>query len=114
MMSSTSCCNPKELATAHVGPTLAGAPDQVTPARHGAARPTGSTADLLVVGDIVTNNPAAPTAEAMAISGGRIIGIGSQADVEGLVTSRRQPHSSREVSSSLGSSSPTCTSGRRC
>lgn len=86
MLSSTSCCNTKGLATAHVGPALAGVPDQVQPANHGASRPTGSTADLLVVGSIVTNNPAMPTAEAMAISGGRIIGIGSQSDVDGLVT----------------------------
>ncbi|MFM7147246.1 MAG: amidohydrolase family protein, partial [Actinomycetales bacterium] len=86
MLSSTSCCNPKGLATEQVGPALANAPEQISPAQHSAARPTGATADLLVVGEIVTNNPAAPTAEAMAISGGRIIGIGSQADVEGLVT----------------------------
>lgn len=86
MLSSTSCCHPKGLVTEQVGPALAGAPEQITPANHGAARPTGPTADLLVLGNIVTNNPAAPTAEAMAISGGRIIGIGSQSDVEGLVT----------------------------
>ena len=86
MLSSTSCCNPKGLTAAHVGPALTNAPKSVQPANHGAARPSGTSADLLVVGDIVTNNPAAPTAEAMAISGGRIIGIGSQSDVEGLVT----------------------------
>ena len=86
MLSSTSCCNTQGLAAAHVGPALAQGPDQVQPAHHGASRPTGPTADLLVVGNIVTNDPAMPTAEAMAISGGRIIGIGSQSDVEGLVT----------------------------
>ncbi len=86
MLSGTSCCNTKGLATTQLGPALASAPEQVTPANHAASRPSSSTADLLVVGSIVTNNPAAPTAEAMAISGGRIIGIGSQSDVEGLVT----------------------------
>ena len=86
MLSSTSCCNPKELGQAHLRPSLADAPDQITPAHHRASKPAGETADLLVVGDIVTNNPAAPTAEAMAISGGRIIGIGSRSDVDGLVT----------------------------
>ena len=86
MLSSTSCCNPKGLATARVGSAFASAPEQVQPARHGASRPTGPTADLLVIGDIVTNNPQAPTAEAMAIAGGRIIGIGSRSDVDGLVT----------------------------
>lgn len=86
MLSSTSCCSTKGLTSAHLGPAVAQAPDQVQPAHHGASRPSGPTADLLVVGDIVTNNPAMPSAEAMAISGGRIIGIGSQSDVEGLVT----------------------------
>lgn len=86
MLSSTSCCHPKELATTQVAPAMASAPEQLIPANHGAARPSGPTADLLVLGDIVTNDPAAPTAQAMAISGGRIIGIGSASDVEGLVT----------------------------
>ena len=86
MLSSTSCCNTQGLAATHVGPALASAPDQVAPANHRASKPGGPTADVLVVGDIVTNNPAMPTAEAMAIAGGRIIGIGSQSDVEGLVT----------------------------
>jgi predicted amidohydrolase YtcJ len=36
------------------------------------------------VGTISTGNPAAPHAEAMAISGGKIIGIGSLADLDGL------------------------------
>jgi len=86
MLSSTSCCNPKELAHAKLATAMADAPDQVTPAHHEASRPSGATADLLVVGDIVTNDPTAPMAQAMAISGGRIIGIGSTSDVEGLVT----------------------------
>ncbi len=86
MLSSTSCCNTQGLATTQVGPALTEAPDRVQAANHGLSRPTGPTADLLVVSSIVTNNPAMPTAEAMAISGGRIIGIGSRSDVEGLVT----------------------------
>ena len=86
MLSSTSCCNPKGLAAAHVGPALAGVSESITPAHHADGNPSGSTADVVVIGDIVTNNPAQPTAEAMAISGGVIIGIGSQSDVEGLVT----------------------------
>ena len=86
MRSSTSCCNTQGLAATHVGPALSTVSDHVKPANHGASRPSGPTADLLVVGNIVTNNPALPSAEAMAISGGRIIGIGSQSDVEGLVT----------------------------
>lgn len=85
MFSGTSCCNPKDAAVAHLAPALGGAPEQVTPAFHASSKAAGSTADLLVLGNIATNNPAAPVAQAMAISGGKIIGIGSQADVEGLV-----------------------------
>lgn len=86
MLSSSSCCNPKGLAAAKLGPALTSAPDQVAPANHAASRSSGPTADLLVTGAIVTNNPKAPMAEAMAISGGHIIGIGSKSDVEGLIT----------------------------
>lgn len=88
MFSSTSCCHPKETAATQLAPALADAPKKVVPAHHAATQSTGSTgstADLLVLGNIVTNNPAQPTAEAMAISGGKIIGIGSQSEVEGLV-----------------------------
>lgn len=85
MLSSTSCCNTQGLATAHLGTTLAEAPDQLSPANHAAGRADRPKADLLVVGEIVTNNPNAPTAQAMAVAGGRIVGIGSQSDVEGLV-----------------------------
>ncbi|MBU6148045.1 MAG: amidohydrolase [Actinomycetales bacterium] len=81
MFSATSCCNPKGLASDHVGPALRGAPDEPRPAHHGAARPISAAADLMVVGRIVTNDPASPMAEAMTVAGGRIIGIGSLADV---------------------------------
>lgn len=87
MLSSTSCCSTNGLINAQVGPAMATAPEQIQPANHGAGRPVGASADLLVLGSIVTNNPEMPTAEAMAVSGGRIIGIGSRSDVEGLVTS---------------------------
>ena len=86
MLSGTSNCNHNGLVNPALAQSLATGPERVEPARHADARPSGSTADLLVVGDIVTNNPAAPSAEAMAISGGRIIGIGSRSDVDGLVT----------------------------
>lgn len=86
MMSGTSCCSHNGLSAERVGSALASGPERVEPAEHRAARPSGASAEVLVVGSIVTNNPAAPSAEAMAISGGRIIGMGTQADVEGLVT----------------------------
>ena len=62
MLSSTSCCNTKGLTTTQVGPAMAEAPEEIRPANHGASRPTGATADLLVLGSIVTNNPGMPTA----------------------------------------------------
>lgn len=80
----TSCCDDKGLSAARVGPAIAGGSDVITPARHASDLPAGGDADLLVLGRIVTNNPAAPTAEAMAVRGGKIVGIGSRGDVEGL------------------------------
>jgi predicted amidohydrolase YtcJ len=41
-------------------------------------------ADLLVLGSIATGNSTNPTAEAMAVKDGRIIGIGSLSDIESL------------------------------
>jgi len=85
MLSSHSCCNPTLLSD-HLGPTMSGTSETIAPAHHAKKKPEGPKADLLVVGDIVTNNLDAPKAEAMAVSGGRIIGIGARSDVEGLVT----------------------------
>ena len=67
MLSSTSCCNPKDLATAHMAPAMANAPEQVTPAHHQAARPTGTKADLLVIGRTVTHAED-PVAAAAAVA----------------------------------------------
>jgi predicted amidohydrolase YtcJ len=85
MAPSTSCCSTGPLAQAHLSDAVSVAGTAITPANHAAARSTGVTADLLVLGTIATGNPSAPTAEAMAVSGGRIIGIGSKSDVEGVV-----------------------------
>lgn len=41
-------------------------------------------ADLLVVGRLVTMNPGQPAAEALAVAGGRIVGIGELAELESL------------------------------
>ena len=84
MPSRTSCCNDSGLNAAHLGAALGGGSAPIVAANHAAGKPVGPNADTLVVGTIVTNNPAAPHAEAMAISGGQIIGIGSLSDVEGL------------------------------
>lgn len=86
MTVTSSCCAAHPLARAHLGQSLSG-PAVIEPARHAAGATARETAELLVVGDIATGNPASPTADAMAISGGKIVGIGSESDVEGLVTS---------------------------
>jgi len=41
-------------------------------------------ADLLVVGSLVTMDPFNPTAEALAVRDGRIVGVGRAADLDGL------------------------------
>lgn len=88
----TSCCTSQPFARAHLGAALAGhtLPD---PAHHGRRRGHDGTgghgrsgvADLVVLGRISTGVPGSPTAEAMAISDGSIVGIGSREDVDGLV-----------------------------
>ncbi|MFM7509340.1 MAG: amidohydrolase [Actinomycetota bacterium] len=45
----------------------------------GPGRPAGRRTEI-------TNDPSAPTAEAMAVSGGAIIGLGTRADLDALVT----------------------------
>jgi predicted amidohydrolase YtcJ len=50
-------------------PALAGRPDR---------------ADLLVLGTIVTMNPAQPEARALAVSNGRVLALGSQDEIDGL------------------------------
>jgi predicted amidohydrolase YtcJ len=79
-----SCCTAHPVSQAHLSEALASAGDAISPAHHAKKSPAAGFADTLVVGRISTGNPAAPSAEAMAISGGKIIGIGTLADVEGL------------------------------
>jgi len=88
---STTCnCSAHPITRAHLGATItasaARSTSTIEPAHHGRDRrqiaPTH--AELLVVGQISTNDPWNPTAEAMAISGGSIIGIGSIAELDGL------------------------------
>ncbi|MFM8973954.1 MAG: amidohydrolase family protein, partial [Actinomycetota bacterium] len=84
MPASPCCCTPNAAAVAHLGPGFASAPTTVTPARHRTAPVRPDRADLLVLGRIATGEPGAPTAEAMAVSGGSIIAIGDRGDVEQL------------------------------
>ncbi len=82
---SAGCCAASPIAQAHLGATVASAGATIAPANHAAANPGSDKADLLVEGTIVTGAFGEPAAEAMAVSGGKIIGIGSRADLEGLI-----------------------------
>lgn len=84
---SAGCCSAHPVTQDHLGAALGSAGTTVTAAHHAAGLSVGETAETLVVGTIATGNPAAPLAEAMAISGGVIIGIGALKDVEGLADS---------------------------
>ncbi len=81
---SAGCCTAHPIAQAHLSDAVASAGTTLTPAHHAKKAPASEKADTLVVGSISTGNPASPSAEAMAISGGKIIGIGSLADLDGL------------------------------
>jgi len=91
---SETCNAATPLSRDRIAPAIATAGVTITPAHHGAhhrspgAAPahsaTTAKADLVVVGRIATGDPAAPTAEAMAVRDGRILALGSTADVEGL------------------------------
>lgn len=81
------CCTAHPVTQDHLGAALSSAGTTVSVANHAAGLSVGQAAEILVVGTIATGNPAAPLAEAMAISGGAIIGIGALKDVEGIVDS---------------------------
>ncbi|MGI9123465.1 MAG: amidohydrolase [Mycobacterium sp.] len=76
------CCAPHPANAARV--TVSG----VAPADRASQphrREGGAKADLLVVGSLITLDPAQPKAEAMAVAGGRILAVGSRADLESFV-----------------------------
>lgn len=60
---------------------------QSAPARHPGR---ADRVDVLVLGAIATANPAQPTAEAMGIRDGRIVAIGSRAELDGLTGEETQ------------------------
>jgi len=82
---SSACCSHSPALKAHLQPALASGSTTPEPAHHGRGRTPGDRADLLVVGRIVTGAPGTAAAEAMAVSGGSIIGIGSKAEMDALV-----------------------------
>lgn len=84
---SESCCGGNPLSRTLLVDALGATGSSVSPAHHAREHRATDTADLLVVGSITTNNPNQPSAEAMAVSAGTIIGIGTLPDLEPLVTS---------------------------
>lgn len=95
---SESCCGGHPLNRSMLVDALGASGSSITPAHHAAAvadsgsaaGAAGEKADLLVVGSITTNNPAQPSVEAMAVSAGEIIAVGSLADLEPFVTASTQ------------------------
>ena len=77
-------CSMHPVAKEHLGEAVSSGSAVIEPAHHGRRPVSTERADLLVVGQIATNDQRNPTAEAMAISGGSIIGIGTIADLGGL------------------------------
>lgn len=82
---SAGCCTASPLAHAHLGASVASAGSTIAPANHAASIKVTEKADLLVEGTIVSGKFGAPAAEAMAVSGGKIIAIGTRAELEGLI-----------------------------
>lgn len=92
------CCHHRAAGTAAFAASLASDlrvsdPRDVIAAR-GASdtrrRVRADRADLLVLGSIATGNPESPTAEAMAVRDGRIVAIGSRAQLDGLAADETQ------------------------
>ncbi|MEI6252615.1 MAG: amidohydrolase family protein, partial [Mycobacteriaceae bacterium] len=76
------CCEPHPANTARA--SFAGvAPAERTASPH--RRENADKAELLVSGSLITMDDAAPRAEAMAVAGGRILAVGSRADLESFV-----------------------------
>ena len=76
------CCAPHPANAARVSiDSVASADRTAHPHRRGSAQ----KADLLVTGSLITMDDTRPRAEAMAVAAGRILAVGSRADVESFV-----------------------------
>ncbi len=76
------CCAPHPANAARVSLTGVEPADRTA---HPSRRENAAKAELLVTGSLVTVDPAHPRAEAMAVAGGRILAVGSRADLESFV-----------------------------
>jgi len=76
------CCAPHPANAARVSiDSVASADRTAHPHRRGSAQ----KADLLVTGSLITMDDTRPRAEAMAVAAGRILAVGSRADMESFV-----------------------------
>ena len=76
------CCQPHPANAARA--SFAGvAPAERTASPH--RRESAEKAELLVTGSLITMDDTAPRAQAMAVAGGRILAVGSRADLESFV-----------------------------
>ena len=90
------CCAPHPANAARL--SISG----VTPAERTARphrRESAQKADLIVTGSLITLDDAAPRAEAMAIANGRILAVGSRADVDSFAgpTTKKLDHATGAV-----------------
>ena len=76
------CCAPHPANAARVSLDGVGAADRTA---HPRRSQSGQQADLLVTGSLITMDDAQPKAEAMAVAKGRILAVGSRAEVESFV-----------------------------
>lgn len=76
------CCAPHPANAARVSLDGVAAADRTAHPRRG---DKAAKAELLVTGSLLTMDPAQPRAEAMAVAGGRILAVGSRAEVESFV-----------------------------
>jgi predicted amidohydrolase YtcJ len=76
------CCAPHPANASRV--SLAGVPAAERKA-HPRRRTSGTKADLLVTGSLITMDDEQPKAEAMAVAEGRILAVGSRAELESFV-----------------------------
>ena len=76
------CCAPHPANAARVSLDGVGAADRTA---HPRRSQSGQQADLLVTGSLITMDDAQPKAEAMAVAKGRILAVGSRAEVQSFV-----------------------------
>ncbi len=81
------CCTPHPVHAERAQLDDLAPADRTATARHHGKGPAAADAkaDLLLTGSLLTMDEANPRAEAVAVSGGRIVGVGSRSDLEGLV-----------------------------